>query len=345
MNNKKHKLSQERILVIGGTGSLGKALIRRLSDENELHIMSRDEAKHWTIKNGLSPNSKVIFHVGDVRDYNRVLKVLLASNPTIVIIASALKQVETCERSPYESVQTNLIGVQNVCEAISLHNYKLESLRTVLLVSTDKACAPTNVYGMCKAVSERIVTTSLTNSNKIKFVAVRYGNVLESRGSIIPLFRYQIEVGKALTVTHEKMTRFSMTLDQSIDLIEKTILNASNGEIWVPKIPAMRIFDLAEIFAKKYKSKIIITGIRPGEKLHEDLVSGPESIRTRESEFNYIIESATNQSQFSGEFYSYNSTVGLMSKLELENYLDKIGIFSLNLDQFIGRDIEEIRHI
>ena len=166
------KLKNQNILVIGGTGSLGRALIGRFAFDNHLSIMSRDEAKHWTIKNSLNLNSKVDFYVGDIRDYDRVTEVILRSEPNILIIASALKQVDTCEIAPSESVKTNLLGVQNVCNSIYSNLNKINNLNTVLLVSTDKACAPTNVYGMCKAISERIITGSAHLQSRIKFSGV-----------------------------------------------------------------------------------------------------------------------------------------------------------------------------
>ena len=150
-------LENKTVLIFGGTGSLGQALIRRLSEKNHLILFSRDEAKHWTIKNHLGPNQNISFAVGDIRDKQRVSDVLRGFNPQVIIIAAALKQVDTCENSPYESIQTNVLGVKNVIESALELEYQLTNLETVLLVSTDKACAPTNVYGMCKAIGERIV--------------------------------------------------------------------------------------------------------------------------------------------------------------------------------------------
>ena len=339
------RLVNENILIIGGTGSLGRALIRRLKTGNSLNIFSRDEAKHWTIKNQLSSSDDVSFHVGDVRDFTRVREVLERTNPSIVIIASALKQVDTCETAPFESIQTNTLGVRNVCEATVGIRTSLKRLSTVLLVSTDKACAPTNVYGMTKALAERIVTSYCSWEMGVKFVAVRYGNVLESRGSIIPLFKHQIETGKALTVTDKRMTRFMMTLNQSIDLIEDTISESKSGEIWIPKIPAMQINDLAEIFAAKFRQNIEITGMRPGEKLHEDLVSESESIRARELGNHFVIENPTKpiKETTKSELFSYSSNRDLLTKQQLESRLEELGIFEMEVKDFLGREIEEIR--
>jgi FlaA1/EpsC-like NDP-sugar epimerase len=337
------ELVNENILIFGGTGSLGKALIRRLRSKNTLAIYSRDEAKHWTIKNQLKDQSGISFYVGDIRDSNRVTEICRKIRPSVIIMASALKQVDTCEISPFESIQTNTLGIRNVCESVVVLDEQLSNLHTVLLVSTDKACAPTNVYGMSKALAERLVTSYQTHHTKTKFVAVRYGNVLESRGSIIPLFKHQIETKASLTVTDERMTRFIMTLDQSIDLIENTISRADSGQIWIPRIPAMKIVDLAQIFAMRSSSQIQVTGMRPGEKLHEDLVSEPESIRTIEIDGHYVIQSPFNSKSQNFELFNYNSKQDLLKIDKLESYLDSLGIFSMEINDFLGREIEEIR--
>jgi FlaA1/EpsC-like NDP-sugar epimerase len=337
------ELVDEEILIFGGTGSLGKALIRRLHEKNRLAIYSRDEAKHWTIRNQLKGEDNVTFYVGDIRDANRVTEICMKVKPTVIIIASALKQVDTCEISPFESIQTNTLGIRNVCESVIQLGNQLPKLHTVLLVSTDKACAPTNVYGMSKALAERLVTSYEAFQSKTKFVAVRYGNVLESRGSIIPLFKHLIEIDSPLTVTDKRMTRFIMTLDQSIDLIENTITQASNGQIWIPRIPAMRIIDLATIFATRARSTVQVTGMRPGEKLHEDLVSEPESIRCQRLETNYVINSPFASNSEGTELFNYTSNQDLMTINDLESYLESLGIFEMKLTDFLGREIEEIR--
>ena len=336
-------VSDNRILIFGGTGSLGQALIRRFSVDNQLFLYSRDEAKHWTIKNRLEKNQNVNFIVGDIRDKDRVLSSIIQTEPNIVIIASALKQIDTCETSPFESVQTNILGIQNIVKAVTENKEKFPQLKSVLLVSTDKACSPTNVYGMCKAISERIITSTEPYVNGPKFVGVRYGNVLESRGSIIPLFKHQVEHRAEITVTNPAMTRFIMTLDQSIDLIEATLIEGNHGEIWLPKIVSMRILDLAEIFADMFEKKIKIIGSRPGEKIHEDLINETESIRVR-FENNYFKMSPILDKLEKDpiETFTLSSSQQLLNKVELQEYLSGIGIFSRPLDSFIGRSIEEI---
>ena len=335
-------LKKQKIMVFGGTGSLGRALLHRLGGDNEMALYSRDEAKHWTIKNQIGPNSNTRFIVGDIRDPARVEESILNFKPSIIIIAAALKQVDTCELSPHESVQTNVLGIKNIIDAVTRHHEKLQRLEAVLMVSTDKACAPTNVYGMCKAIAERMVTSVASSLVKPKFIGVRYGNVLESRGSIIPLFRHQAETQDYFTVTHPEMTRFIMTLDQSIDLIEATTMGAKSGEIWLPKLHAMKIIDLAEVFARRYKKTVKIIGMRPGEKLHEDLVSEPESVRVIDENGYYKLSPAFANVSIDAKSFHYASNHDLMTFEQLDSYLDSIGIFSKSMSEFVGRQIEEI---
>jgi UDP-glucose 4-epimerase len=333
--------NNEKIIIIGGTGSLGQALIRRLSSDNQLIIYSRDEAKHWTIRNQLGNGSKVEFEVGDIRDRDRLESVILKWHPTIVIIAAALKQVDTCERAPNESIQTNTIGIRNVVEVVMKNVDRLPELETVLMVSTDKACAPTNVYGMCKAISERLVTAQSLYMSRPKFVAVRYGNVLESRGSIIPLFRFQAETQDRFTVTHPDMTRFIMTLDDSIDLIVATAKGAKSGEMWLPHLRAMKIMDLAQIFSDRFKKPIDIVGMRPGEKLHEQLISEPESVRARFEDGYYKMSPSHIPPSIEAKIFAYSSNDDLLPRDELEKYLNSLKMLDGDMSRFVGREINE----
>ena len=346
--------SSRRVLIFGGTGSLGKALIKRLADANTVAVYSRDEAKHWTIRNQM-PTKRVTFMVGDVRDYERCKEAILSFRPNVVIIASALKQVDTCERSPDESIKTNVIGVQNIVKAV-VDNYVYLGAISVLLVSTDKACEPVNVYGMCKALAEKIVTNELPQQHATPhmFMCVRYGNVLESRGSIVPLFRHQAEFGEAFTITHSDMTRFLMTLDESVDLIVTAINHGLNGETWVPQLPSMKLQDLAEIFSETYNKPIKTIGVRPGEKLHELLVGNSESCRTykktapghedsptRGKEF-WIIKPSSSTLAFDQQMFTNSSQFNTLSKKELLEKLTKLDVIKCDLSKFVGRSIEEI---
>ena len=335
-------LKHKKILIFGGSGSLGMALINRFVEDNVLHIFSRDEAKHWSIKNKVN-NDNLTFSVGDIRDKGRVSEVLRKQNADIVIIASALKQVDICEAAPFESIQTNILGIVNIIDSINIQENVLTNLKSVLMISTDKACAPVNVYGMCKAIAERIVTSNtLTNSN-VNFIGVRYGNVLESRGSILPLFRHQADNSDSFTLTDSSMTRFLMTLNDSIDLIVEAICNAKSGEIWLPKIKSMRINDLAEIFSTKYNKPIKVIGIRPGEKLHEDLISESESLRVKDIGTHYILGKIDSSIIKNPQLFSYTSNDEVMNKLQLKEYLDELGILDWELSKFQGKRIDEIR--
>ncbi|MFZ4808748.1 MAG: polysaccharide biosynthesis protein [Hyphomicrobiaceae bacterium] len=334
-------LSSQRVLIFGGTGSLGRALLDRLAGRNAIMLFSRDEAKHWTIRNQVGSDN-IFYAVGDIRDPSRVEEVLLRFQPSIVIVAAALKQVDTCELTPHESVQTNVLGIKNVVDSVSRQADRLSGLETVLMVSTDKACAPTNVYGMCKAIAERLVTSQCQNFARPRFVGVRYGNVLDSRGSIIPLFRWQAENSPTFTVTHPSMTRFVMTLDESIDLIIDTAEGAKSGEIWLPRLRSMRILDLAQIFSERFRKPVEIVGMRPGEKLHEALISEPESVRIASDSVYYRMAPAHSPVAIDARIFKYESNDEVLTRDELHHYLTSIGILEKRLDQFVGRQIEEI---
>ena len=241
----------KKVMIIGGSGSLGMSLIKRLANDNELFILSRDESKHWALKNKFK-DMNLKLQVCDIRDKDRLSKTICRVNPNIVIIAAALKHVDVCELSPEESIATNLQGVSNVVSSVEENLAALTDLETVLMVSTDKACSPINVYGMCKSISERIVLEKSRHIENVKFVATRYGNVLETRGSIVPLFMHQAKNNEFITVTREDMTRFVMTLEDSVDLIINCIKTSNTGETYIPKLKSMKIIDLAKIFAQKY---------------------------------------------------------------------------------------------
>jgi FlaA1/EpsC-like NDP-sugar epimerase len=332
-------LNDKRILIFGGTGSLGKKLVSRLIRTNNVAVYSRDEAKQWSMSNQWAHDQRaknLEFFVGDIRDKDRVREAIRLYKPTHIIIAAALKQVDTCELSPSESIATNITGTQNVIAAV---NDLQQDIDAVLFVSTDKACAPVNVYGMCKSISERIITSQ--GRSKTKFLAVRYGNVLESRGSIIPLFKYQAENNDCLTVTDPEMTRYVMTLDDSVNLIEFAMLNSVSGETWIPKLKAMKIGDLAEIFATIHNKRVVVVGLRPGEKKHEDLINESESVRTRDIKTHYVISPALavgNRPRF-----TYSSDQDVMTRDELKTHLTSLNIIDRPSSSFEGKSIEEIR--
>lgn len=333
-----------RYLIFGGTGSLGKKLINRFLPDHVVHVCSRDESKHWTIKNELTNNPRIgqlKFAVGDIRDPQRVKELIYSIEPHVIIIAAALKHVDTCELSPSESVATNIQGTQNIIRSVIDYNMMYTKITKVLLVSTDKACSPVNVYGMCKAISERMITSQPGSSHgATQFLCTRYGNVLESRGSIVPLFRHQAEHNEYLTVTDPDMTRYLMTLEDSVDLIKVALSNGNNGETWVPKLKSMRIGDLANLFAKRWNKPIKIIGLRPGEKKHEDLINESESVRTTDISTHYVITPAYQQGV--NKRFTYTSADDVLSEKQLETYLESLKIFDVPMTSFPGLSIDEL---
>lgn len=278
-------ITNKTILILGGTGSLGYALVEKYITNNKIICYSRDECKQWEMRKRIQ-SKNLSFELGDIRDYMRLKYVLIKTNPHIVIIAAALKHIDVCENFIQECLKTNITGINNILNVIELHH--LNNLETVCFISTDKACCPVNVYGMCKSISEKNVIAR--QKDNVKFVCVRYGNVLNSRGSIIPLLHKYSE-RDYYELTHEDMTRFIMTLEESTDLIDHAILYAESGDIVIPEIRAMKIRDLMEIFAQHYNKSIKITGLRQGEKLSESLVSDQEIcnvIDSHDPKFKYI---------------------------------------------------------
>ena len=336
-------LKNKKILIIGGTGSLGKTLIKKFVDNNLVCVYSRDESKHWTIRNEMG-HENLSFFLGDIRDKQRCLESIMFFKPTHIILASALKHVDVCERSPQESIKTNILGIENVVECVKNNHEKLGFLETVLMVSTDKACSPINVYGMCKSIAERIVTSASDLNLGIDFIAVRYGNVLNSRGSIIPLFKYQSQHHDSITVTDDRMTRYVMTLEESVDLIESAMLFAKTGETWIPSLPSMKVIDLAEIFSEMSEKPIKIVGMRPGEKIHEDLINESESARVEKKDQKYLAISPSYVMPFNeNQDYTMDSSKSLMSKADLKKYLHDLNILDKKISDFVGKNIDEVK--
>lgn len=281
-----HNFTNKSILITGGTGSFGKEfvnyLLKNYKNLKKIVIFSRDELKQYEQSQELKKyRKKIRFFIGDVRDKDRLLEAFRGID--YVIHAAALKQVESSEYNPIETIKTNVNGAQNIIEA-AIHN----KVKKVIALSTDKAVAPINLYGASKLCSDKlfISANSITGNLDIKFSVVRYGNVMGSRGSVIPVFLKQKENGKIL-ITHKDMTRFNIIMEQSISMIDYAIKNSYGGEILIPKIPSYRIKDLAEAVASKIKIKI--TGIRPGEKIHEDLITSHESLNTYDIGKYYVI--------------------------------------------------------
>jgi UDP-N-acetylglucosamine 4,6-dehydratase/5-epimerase len=273
----------EKILLLGGTGSLGHTLTKRFLARFIIYIYSRDENKQWLMKLKFDNHPHLFFIIGDIADKARLEHTLYKCSPNYIIIAAALKHIDICEYNTYECIKTNIIGIQNCVNCIATASLDMTcALKTVLFVSSDKACSPVNVYGMCKAISERIVIEKSLDMDNPKFVVVRYGNVLNSRGSLLPKFHYigSDSSKEAFTVTDEKMTRFFMTLEESVNLIEYSLFHGENGVTYVPLVKSYRILDLAKYFSQLYKKPIKFTGIRPGEKMHETLINDMELRRS-----------------------------------------------------------------
>ena len=290
------------VVVTGGTGSLGKVLVRRLlggemGRPRKIRVFSRDEAKQHDMrlhyKNRVAATDEIVYRnfsellefvIGDVRDFHAVASAIRTAD--VVFNAAALKQVPTCEYHPFEAVQTNIAGPENIVRAIRESHLPVE---TVVGVSTDKACKPVNVMGMTKAIQERVFITANLTCPGTRFVCVRYGNVLASRGSVIPLFHDQIRTGGPVTITTEDMTRFLLSLDEACDLIFAAVKGAKRGETYIPQVPSARITDIAAALIGERKIETQVTGIRPGEKLHEVLVSEEEAHRTVRRGEHYVI--------------------------------------------------------
>jgi UDP-N-acetylglucosamine 4,6-dehydratase (inverting) len=273
------------ILVTGGTGSFGKKFTELVLKEHNpisVRIYSRGELLQWEMANQFKNDDRLRFMIGDVRDKDRMYRAFKGVD--IVVHAAALKQVPACEYNPIEAVRTNIEGAINVIDAAIDNN-----VEKVMAVSTDKAVHPVNLYGATKMAAEKLFVQGnvYTGGRKTRFSCVRYGNVIGSRGSVIPLFKEQREHGE-ITITDDRMTRFWITLDQGVRLVFMGLDRMQGGEIFIPKIPSTKITDLADVMAPGVKRKVI--GIRPGEKLHEVLITEEEATHTREFKDHYVIE-------------------------------------------------------
>ena len=273
------------ILVTGGTGSFGKEFVSDLlknHDPEKVIVFSRDELKQFEMKVQLGEDSRLRYFIGDIRDKDRLMRAF--TNVDYIVHAAALKQVDTGEYNPREFILTNIIGSQNVVDAA------IDSgVSRVIALSTDKASSPINLYGATKLTADKLFTAANvygTNSHTF-FSVVRYGNVMGSRGSIIPLFKELAAKGMEIPITDKRMTRFWLTLDQAVSFVQEAFREMNGGELFVPRIPSMRITDLATALAPDSTIKEI--GIRPGEKLHEEMISADDSRRTVKQKNKYVI--------------------------------------------------------
>ncbi len=320
MNTFKNKT----ILITGGTGSFGNKFVEKVLKVNKVKkiiIFSRDEFKQYNMKNKFNNNKKLRFFIGDVRDNNRLKYAL--EGVDIVIHAAALKHVPVAEYNPFEAIQTNIIGAQNLIQA-SIEN----KVSKVIALSTDKACSPLNLYGATKLASDKlfIAANNFIGKKKISFSLVRYGNVIGSRGSVLDVFKKQSsEKKKYFTLTSKSMTRFFITLDQGVDFVCKCFELMRGGEVFIPKIPSMKIKDLASAIDNKIGIKEI--GIRPGEKLDEVMFSKDDSSFVYEFKKYYIIAPSIELNKIQGYKKSIDNEIGMIIPKNFE--------YSSNLGQFM----------
>jgi UDP-glucose 4-epimerase len=350
-------LKDKRILVTGGTGSLGKILVRRLlsgelGTPRKVIVLSRDEAKQHEMRleylHRTVTTDEVIFHnfqqvlefrIGDVRDFHDVCSAVKDSD--IVFNAAALKQVPTCEYFPEQAVLTNCMGAINIVRAIRENGYPVE---TVLGISTDKACKPVNVMGMTKAVQERIFISANVLTPSTRFVCVRYGNVLASRGSVIPLFHDQIRRGGPVTVTAPEMTRFLLSLSQAVDTVLEALRHAKPGETYVPDVPAATLVNVAKALIGDRSVEIDYIGVRPGEKIHEIMVSEEECHHSaRRGEYYAILpmlpELRDDSEQVTGLSREFSSQDSVVSLQETAALLERHGLLVEQADASRGGEL------
>jgi UDP-glucose 4-epimerase len=320
------------LLITGGTGSFGNAVLEKFlnTDIGEIRIFSRDEKKQHDMRVALN-NPKIKFYIGDVRDYTSIYNAL--NNVDYVFHAAALKQVPSCEFYPIEAVKTNILGTENVLSAAIEQRVK-----KVICLSTDKAVYPINAMGISKALMEKVMVAKSRNSKETNIIGTRYGNVMASRGSVIPLFYEQIQANQDITITDPEMTRFMMTLNDAVDLVIYAFENGNSGDIFVQKSPSSTIEELANAMKKIYNShvNIRIIGTRHSEKLYESLLSKEELVHAedlgdyyrvpsdnRDLNYNKYFTEGNSQIKKFEDYHSHNTR--RLSEIELINLLNKIG--------------------
>jgi len=328
--------SNKKILITGGTGSWGYELTKQLLKKNpdEIRILSRGEFAQVTMKRRFN-DDRLSFIIGDIRDYNAVN--LACRDIDLVFHLAALKHVPICEEQPYEAIKTNILGTENLIKA-SIHN----QIERVIDVSTDKAVTPINMYGMTKAIGEKLIIHANKLSTITKFTCIRAGNVLGTNGSVIPFFIDMIKRYNKVTITDKRMTRFFLTLEDAIELLFKAVERSIGGETFIVQMPSFYIYDIAKVLIETYgndKTKIIETGIRPGEKIDEVLVSKYEVANCYEYDYNYylilpflnvngILEHYRNLNLKKVDFEEYSSKTNLMGIEKLKELLKKGGFIN-----------------
>ncbi|GEA29284.1 SDR family NAD(P)-dependent oxidoreductase [Clostridium diolis] len=323
----------KKILIIGGTGTIGQGLVNKLLKENPkvIRILSRDEYKQFIMENQINDRKMIRFLIGDVRDYERVERAM--NDIDVVFNLAAMKHVPACEYNPSEAIKTNIIGMENVIKAATTNN-----VDSVIFTSSDKAINPSNSYGATKLLAEKIVqAANFSKGNaKTRFMAVRFGNVMGSRGSVIPLFKKQIQENRKITVTDHEMTRFMMTLSQAVNLIMEAPKISIGGEVFILKMPVIRLCDLAQVIIeetclkfniKKEEVELKTIGLRAGERRFEELMTKDESCCAFDLGNMYSVIPSIN-SEFLLEFY------------EKYNHV-RVGSYNSNDEVFLSK--EEVR--
>jgi FlaA1/EpsC-like NDP-sugar epimerase len=323
VRNKTNRIDKSKILIIGGTGSLGTTLTRRLlsgkdGNPESVTIFSRDEDKQHSMRLNY-PQKKLKFIIGDVRDYDSVFDAL--DGIDIVFNAAAMKHVPSCEKNVEEAWKTNVEGTQNLINATKRVRRLVSS---VIGVSSDKGLEPINVYGLTKALQEKIIMSGNTDCPETRFICVCYGNVMASRGSVIPVFQKQIKEGGPVTITEPNMTRFLISLDRAVDTLLAALNGADKGEIYIPIIKSARVEDIADALIGDRKTEKQIVGIREGEKMDEILITRLDAKKTvQRGEFYVVTRHNQTVPALQGE---YNSSDYLMTREELVELLDCHGL-------------------
>ncbi len=285
-------IENKNILILGGTGYLGRAIGGAILKYNpkSVTIFSRDEVKHFYLAKTLGNNPKIKNVIGDIRDFENILRVTRSID--IIFHVAALKRMDALESNVEEAIKTNILGSINVFNAAIINN-----VDKVLFISTDKACLPINIYGACKFASEKVFTNYDYENIKTKFMATRFGNILESTGSVIPIFEDKIKQGEDVPLTDERMTRFIIGKDDAVELILDALRYGVGGEIFLTQLPAMKIVDLIAVLKNKFnaQNQIKLVGLRPGEKIHEVLINESEFARTIAFNNRFIVRSSLNR--------------------------------------------------
>ena len=317
-----NNLLGRRVLVTGGTGSFGNFIVHRLLrvGVKEVRVLSRDEKKQYDMRVFYRGRKDISFVIGDIRNPNTVEAAMQGID--VVFQAAALKQVPTCESFPMEAIQTNVLGVDNVVNSALRNKVKI-----MVCISTDKAVKPVNVMGMTKALQERIVLQgNLSRLNQgTLLTCVRYGNVLRSRGSVVPFFRRQLNLGQRITITDVRMTRFLLTLNDAIDLVLFAANTAKGGEIFVRKAPAAKVTDIAAVLCEEFKKPFEFDeiGMLPGEKINEILISEEEIERSVDLDGYYMIHPAWSNERPKAIELEYGSWDQLVGKAEIRRMIDR----------------------